>query len=202
MSLMANVAEYFIMYLFTIYLSVLLNTCSFLSPILYCSCCGWVGCFFLFFFLTLESSQILETWCTWILLSVLLTASASLVGMNALTTEHSRPGYLLWLVLVFLPELPALMSLEGRGEFGDHRDNWLLLLSSCISLFSFILSLAYGKGGSPGPGREGECFPWILTFGETLNGSFMPFVSGLPDVVKGIPSIQERNELTWAAFSW
>lgn len=46
--------------------------------------------FFFFFFPTLESSQILETGCTWILLSVLLTASASLVGMNALTTEHSR----------------------------------------------------------------------------------------------------------------
>ena len=59
----------------------------------------------------------------------------------------------------------------------------MFCLSSCISLYSFLLSLACGKRGSLGPGR-GECFPWILIFGETLNGPFMPFVSGLPDVVK------------------
>lgn len=68
---------------------------------------------------------------------------------------------LLWLVLIFLPELPALMSLEGGGEFGDHRDNWLLRLSSCISLCSFLLSLACGKRRSLGQEEE-SAFPGSL----------------------------------------
>lgn len=105
---------------------------------------GSVSSVCLFFFSTLESSPDFRdlmyldpTFCP------AFTASASLVGMNALATEHSRAlARPLWLG----PDCPARvarqMSLEGGGESGNQPGTtdcsaW----SSCISPRSFLWAL-------------------------------------------------------------
>lgn len=124
-------------------------------------------------------------------------------GMKALATEQSsfldQATCCDWSLF---PVPSAYSAVSGRwrsilgrqGQVGSSA--WAAVSLLLIPLATWV---SFGKRGSLGPGRERECFPFMLIFGETPNGFFMPFVLGLPGVVKGMSSTQGRNELTWAS---
>ena len=222
---MANVAERLFMCLFAIFMSssvqyLFISFPHFLIVLLYCfcycyfCCFGWgvsfVCLFFLFCFVcfcfcfTIEASQIWRLDVLGSCFQLWPLPPHLWWGMKALATEQSsfldQTTCCDW-SLFPIPSAYSVVSGRWRSILGPQgqvgSSAWAAVSLLLIPLATWV---SFGKRGSLGPGRERECFPCMLTFGETPDGFFMPFVLGLPDVVKGISSTQGRNELTWAAF--
>lgn len=77
------------------------------------------------------------------------------------------------------------MSLEGGGRVWGPRGQLTVLPEQLHPTLTAHSSchLHVAKEGVLAQEEE-SAFPGSLFLGETLNGSFMPFVSGLPDVVE------------------
>lgn len=104
------------------------------------------------------------------------------------TKQLPHPGCLLGLVLVPHRTCPVHGLWEEDGSLGAWRDRVAVspaLLHPCCWCLPPGYHLA--RRGNLRPGWEGGYFPWMLIFSETPDGSPLLFVSGLPDVLKGLP---------------
>ena len=119
------------------------------------------------------------------------------------TKQLLHPGCLLGLVLVSHPPCPVHSLWEEDGSLGAWRDRVAVspaLLHPCCWRLPPGYHLA--RRGNLRPGWEGGYFPWILIFSETPDGSPLLFVSGLPDVLKGLPVRVGEEWTQMAAFCW